>query len=43
MQVIFTPEIETELDDYQNHYPGIKQFISQVLMQDPAPHIKTIY
>ncbi|MBG5894352.1 MULTISPECIES: tRNA (N6-threonylcarbamoyladenosine(37)-N6)-methyltransferase TrmO [Providencia] len=40
MQVIFTPEIETELDDYQNHYPGIKQFISQVLMQDPRPAYK---
>ncbi|MEQ5091369.1 tRNA (N6-threonylcarbamoyladenosine(37)-N6)-methyltransferase TrmO [Providencia rettgeri] len=40
MQVIFTPEIETELDDYQNQYPGIKQFISQVLMQDPRPAYK---
>lgn len=43
MQVIFTPQLETELDVYQNQYPGIKQFISQVLMQDPRPHTKTIY
>ncbi|MEY0764837.1 MULTISPECIES: tRNA (N6-threonylcarbamoyladenosine(37)-N6)-methyltransferase TrmO [Providencia] len=40
MQVIFTPQTETELDAYQNQYPGIKQFISQVLMQDPRPAYK---
>ncbi|EPQ5227662.1 tRNA (N6-threonylcarbamoyladenosine(37)-N6)-methyltransferase TrmO [Providencia stuartii] len=40
MQVIFTPQLETELDVYQNQYPGIKQFISQVLMQDPRPAYK---
>lgn len=40
MQVIFTPQVETELDTYQSQYPGIKQFISQVLMQDPRPAYK---
>lgn len=40
MQVIFTPQVETELDTYQSQYLGIKQFISQVLMQDPRPAYK---
>lgn len=40
MQVIFTPHAETVLNTYQSQYPGIKQFISQVLMQDPRPAYK---
>ncbi|EJD6049380.1 tRNA (N6-threonylcarbamoyladenosine(37)-N6)-methyltransferase TrmO [Providencia rettgeri] len=40
MPVIFTPHTETVLNTYQSQYPGIKQFISQVLMQDPRPAYK---
>ncbi|EPL9571641.1 tRNA (N6-threonylcarbamoyladenosine(37)-N6)-methyltransferase TrmO [Providencia rettgeri] len=40
MQVIFTPAVENQLVSYQHQYPALKQFIEQVLMQDPRPAYK---
>lgn len=40
MQVIFTPAVENQLVSYQHQYPVLKQFIEQVLMQDPRPAYK---
>lgn len=40
MQVIFTPAVENQLVSYQHQYPALKQFIEQILMQDPRPAYK---
>ncbi|ELY3856958.1 tRNA (N6-threonylcarbamoyladenosine(37)-N6)-methyltransferase TrmO [Providencia huaxiensis] len=40
MQVIFTVQAQQELNLYQRQYPKLKQFIEQVLMQDPRPAYK---
>ncbi|EOY8497483.1 TPA: tRNA (N6-threonylcarbamoyladenosine(37)-N6)-methyltransferase TrmO [Providencia stuartii] len=40
MQVIFHPQVQQDLLKYQTSYPGIAQFIQQVLMQDPRPAYK---
>ncbi|WP_353244399.1 tRNA (N6-threonylcarbamoyladenosine(37)-N6)-methyltransferase TrmO [Providencia sp.] len=40
MQVIFTPAVENQLVPYQHQYPALKQFIEQILMQDPRPAYK---
>lgn len=40
MQVIFTLAVENQLASYQHQYPALKQFIEQVLMQDPRPAYK---
>ncbi|MEZ2759739.1 tRNA (N6-threonylcarbamoyladenosine(37)-N6)-methyltransferase TrmO [Providencia vermicola] len=40
MQVIFTPAVESQLVSYQHQYPALKQFIEQILMQDPRPAYK---
>lgn len=40
MHVIFHPQVQQDLEKYQIRYPGIVQFIQQVLMQDPRPAYK---
>lgn len=40
MQVLFTAQVLALLSSYQRKYPGLKQFIEQVLMQDPRPAYK---
>lgn len=40
MQVIFSAQAQAELKIYQKDYPGLAQFIEQVLMQDPRPAYK---
>ncbi|HBO23297.1 MULTISPECIES: tRNA (N6-threonylcarbamoyladenosine(37)-N6)-methyltransferase TrmO [unclassified Providencia] len=40
MHVIFSSQAQKELQIYQNEYPGLAQFIEQVLMQDPRPAYK---
>lgn len=40
MQVIFSSQVQKELQIYQNEYPGLELFIKQVLMQDPRPAYK---
>lgn len=40
MQVIFLPQVQQDLVKYQQSYPGLSQFIQQVLMQDPRPAYK---
>ncbi|EKT53397.1 tRNA (N6-threonylcarbamoyladenosine(37)-N6)-methyltransferase TrmO [Providencia sneebia] len=40
MQVIFHPQVQKALTEYEVQYPGIQKFIQQVLMQDPRPAYK---
>ncbi len=40
MQVIFSSQVQQELESYQNEYPGLALFIEQVLRQDPRPAYK---